>query len=1464
MELWLTVQTDGGTRTELAVDIAAETTVGELTSVLTTALGLDGTAISVGLPRLGAVLDPRDGVLATGLRYGDRVTMTARPLRTVQPRRGRTGVTRYTASVVGGPGTGTRVPLGDGEYSVGRAADADISIDDSALSRRHARIVVNRDTVTVSDNGSSNGTFIDARRLTEPIAVAPGTIVEIGHTLFEIDVFVPGRPDAPPNQSGFVRFNRPPRVASPPRGGALRLAAPPNTPSKSRLPLSSAIGPLLLGAPLVVLGSGAMRTIGIVSMLLSPLLAIMSFLEDRRSGRRDHRTAVAEWRAALADLDGTLDNAIKHEAVERRNQNPDAAELLERAATARPGLWERRPADADFLQVAVGWSDQRSYATVTIADGGDPALRAEADQVIAARQLVTNVPVAAQLRDLGTIGLAGSPSVVTSLHRWIAAQIVTLHSPREAAVVAIVAPEEVAEWHWLTWVPHLRGDTNPVDGVRFATTTDQAAELIGSLKNLVRVDDTVFGRTETTSSTPTIVLLVSRNAPVARNAVAELLAGTTGRRLVVVWQDDAVDALPGAATCIVAVHSEPPVADVTWTATGDRLASCLVDQLSLDAAETLAVDLAPIRDVTAGGARGQIPRTATLPDTVAVEFPLGDWLAQKWRVPSPELDAVVGASAAGPFTIDIRHDGPHALVGGTTGAGKSELLQTLISGLVINHPPTKVTFLLVDYKGGAAFKDAVLLPHTVGLVTDLDGHLVQRALVSLHAELRRREHLLRDHGVRDLIEMERRFPELAPPSLLLVVDEFATLAKELPEFVDGVVSVAQRGRSLGIHLVLATQRPAGAINDNIRANTNLRIALRMNDIADSNDVIDSPDAAALPRTLPGRAYVKTGQSELTEVQITYVGGHALDAGKNAHAAVSTSVVAIVGRDAPKPHASAADAPTDLQLLVAAANQAVDALGLSPQPAPWVPPLPTCAPLAMVIELADAADAGARGGVSAVIGIIDLPDQQRHAVHTIDLDEVGSIAVYGASGSGKTTVLRTLAASLAMRNPVADVQVYVIDAAGRSLEPLADLPHVGDVLAADAVDRVQRLIRTAEQEIQTRQRLFAEAGVSNLIEFRRRGDATLPHVVVLLDGYAAFAAIYERIDHGVWLDRLTALVADGRSAGIHLVITADRRATVPTSLASAMSDLIALRLSDDDHGSLGIDAAATKGVHFVPGRGFTAASRELQVAVVGDDGAGEAQLRALAQLASTLDHSSQPPRIGKLPDTVDRETLPHLAGRIVVGIGDRTLEPVSIDPLDGGFLVAGPNRSGRSNALHVLALDAAPLALGGLHLFAPRRSPLTELDLWTHVARGHAQCEEYAEELCDQLLDRSLDDELVAIFIDDAGELSDSDAEAPLEKLARRARDLNIWFCLGAEASQVRRSFGGPLAEVRRDRHGLLLRPDVDLDGDLLDTQVPRLAPTAWVLGRGVLVANSQSDLVQVAIVRPPSQNVIQSASPAAH
>lgn len=1449
MELWLAVGS-GGAEREVAIEAELSHDVGELTDALAAHLGVSADpTFTVHCARMSAWLPREQSLAASGLRSGDRLRL-GQPAQQSAPDPARDAVAML--SVVGGPATGQRVPLRAGASVVGRSRQCEVTVGDPTLSREHVRLVVGNDSVQVADAGSANGTFLDGKLIRGTVTVPLGTVIEAGHSLLRFDRVNRPMATARTDAGGSVPFNRPPRVVQPSPAKAHRLPAPPATLEKPRIPMVSSFAPLVLGLPLLiiglVLGQVLMIVMGAVAMIGSPLIALASRAEDRRSGRGRYNQQLAEHRKQLDDLSRAMAAALTNEIDQRRRLSPDAGDLIDRAMTLRPDLWERRPADPDFLHVALGWADQPSWSTFEIAAGGDAELRQHADAELRRWSVAKNVPVVVELSQIGHLGLCGEAEPVRGVARWIVAQLATLHSPRDLVLLGAVAKAERAEWGWLTWLPHVRGESSPLDRPHLGTGDADAAALFESVTALVRRRHQELGNRLSTARrpTPAVVLMISDQLRVPRAAVTSILEDGPAVAVHVLWLGSRADDLPGECGAVADVESRPPSFDLTLPSTGTRLVDAVLDRVSIAGARDIAMSLSAVKDVTAGGARGQIPRTVNLLDVLGLQHPTVELLSERWRAADFGVSAPLGIASGGVFTIDLRHDGPHALVGGTTGAGKSELLQSFVAALAASHPPNRVTFLLIDYKGGAAFKDAVALPHTVGFVTDLDGHLVSRALVSLNAELRRREHLLRDHGAKDLMEMERRVPAAAPPSLVLIVDEFASLAKELPEFVDGVVNIAQRGRSLGIHLLLATQRPAGAINDNVRANTNLRIALRMNDAMDSEDVIASKEAAALPRTIPGRAFVRTGQTELTEVQVAYVGGHTVTTDRSAlrrPVRVFDLEFGEVVRPASEVETSD-EAPTDLQELVALIGAASTHLGIPAQHPPWLPPLPAVVPLTSLPP----APAG-----TATIGLIDLPAEQDQQPWSWDLEEDGSLLVYGTSGSGKTTLLRTLAASLASSHQPDSLHMYVLDFASRGLGALESLNHVGSVVTADEVERVQRLIVMLEREASKRRQLFASAGATLLSEYERsRSDPSVPRVVVLLDGYSGFAVAFEKIDFGDWIERVNRLVAEGRPLGIHWAVTADRRNAVGTALASTVTARVVLRMADDDdYATLGLDNRIARQATLRPGRGFVGATVEMQTALVGDDPAGDAQLQAIERLAAQLRGThpqAQVPVVGSLPLVTARADLP--VGEPLVapfGVGQADLAPVAVDFADGNLLVAGPNRSGRSTALVALAhgLQRSTPDLR-MFLLAPRRTPLLELDGWERAARGAAACDDLVAELVELVEERSPDDAPILVVVDDGNELIDSPADDGLARLIRRGRDLAVVLAGAAETASALRSYSGWIPEIRKDRRALLLNPDPDIDGDLVAARLPRRSGGGLPPGRGYLVLDGRTELVQVA------------------
>src|SRR4051794_34384245 len=469
------------------------------------------------------------------------------------------------------------------------------------------------------------------------------------------------------------------------------------------------------------------------------------------------------------------------------------------------------------------------------------------------------------------------------------------------------------------------------------------------------------------------------------------------------------------------------------------------------------------------------------------------------------------------------------------------------------------------------------------------------------------------------------------------------------------------------------------------------------------------------------------------------------------------------------------------------------------------------------------------------------------------------------------MLRSIAASLAIAATPRELHIYGLDFASRGLQALEALPHCGSVIAGDDEERVVRLLNRLQRVMAQRRAAVApEGGVRLLTRPQRvmaqRGDAfaaggvagpaesrlrhptePVSRILVLLDGYPAFASAFERVSFGDALGAVHRIATDGRPLGIHVVATAERRAGGPGAPSRGGTRPVVLRLADeDDYPTLGVPRSAFAGAVLPPGRGFTREGLEIQVAAVGDDPANQPE--ALARLARRLAEAfprEYAPRIGALPVQVPRSRLPAPRAPLtaVLGIGNETLQPVAADLRDDHFLVAGPLRSGRTTALATI-VSSLRRGTPGLetHLLAPRRSILAGLGEWTSVAEG-LEAARTASDALGALLERPAGSPEALVVLDDGTELAEA---IGLEALVRRGRDTGVRVLAAVETHAAQRAFGGWLRELRNGRRGLLLAPDPEVDGDLLGARLPRREPVPPAPGRGYLAAAGVVELVQVA------------------
>jgi DNA segregation ATPase FtsK/SpoIIIE, S-DNA-T family len=1354
--------------------------------------------------------------------------------------------------VVAGPAAGAVLPLGAGAVVIGRAVTCDVVLDDEEVSRRHAEISMEtHGLLRVRDLGSTNGVAVDGEAVTSA-PLPPGALVTIGESQL---VLCPRRvdPAALDDSPGAGRrFDRPPRAAVAP-GQDLELVTPlaPVALARGRIPWVTVAVPLALGAVLFVTMRSSPQYL--LLMAMSPLMMIANLLSDRRGGRRGLRKAQREYRVAVASVDAARRNACAADERLRRAEAPDPAELLGRATLPSSRLWERRRSDTDALSLRLGVADLPARVRLRAAPGGGdrPAGDGPMGDTV---PLARSVPVVLSLDEVGVLGIVGADGQTSALARWLVGQAAILLAPSDLTVVVLTTAARCDGWEWLRWLPHAGSDEPAACKVLVGHDPSSWAARVAELSRLVAA------RSKTSSPRVLLVLDGARDLRQVPGLSALLADGpTAGVRVIC---RDAEERLLPQECATVATFEPGSSTRLRLRGRDGRLVTdVLADQVSLPWAETVSQALAGLEDGSAASAvSGGLPRMVRLLDLVGLPVPTADEVAAGWRRVGRSTAAVIGVGPDGPLSIDLARDGPHALVAGTTGAGKSELLQTLVASLALANRPDALTFVLVDYKGGAAFRDCARLPHTVGLVTDLDGRLTERALASLSAELRRRERVLAEHGVKDLETLlVKTSRDNAPPlpRLVIVIDEFATLVEELPEFVRGLVGIAQRGRSLGIHLVLATQRPGGVVSPDIRANTNLRICLRVTQTGESSDVVDAPDAGEIPAGLAGRGVIRTGAGALQAFQAARVGGVA-PVSSSPESPLRVAAIPLAALAEPEPPLVAADdddGATDLSLLVDAVCSAFDSLGLPAPRRPWLDALPA------LLVLNDVPS----GDCDLPLGLLDLPSRQQRLPYGLRLADPGHLMVVGAARSGRSTALQTLAGTVARDWSPDDLHLYGLDFGNHSLAPLVGLPHCGAVVGRDQPERLDRLLSRLSAEVERRHAVLAAGGYADLAEQRRLAAPAerLPWLLLLVDRWEAFVAVHQDVEMGRRVEELLRLLREGPSLGLKAVITADRSGLLGR-LPTVVQDKLVLRLADrGDYGLADIPAreapvSPPPGRGLVVGQGESRTFHEVQIALLTADPAGPAQLAALRSLVdgARLRRSGRPPRhrpirVDPLPPAVSvfdalslGATTAEAAGLwALIGVGGDQLRPIGVDlSADGpGFLVVGAPRSGRSTAL--ITMTESLLRSGrSVCLVAPRRSPLSSLA--DHP--GVTAC-----------LDATATDEQArravsstgastVVVVDDAEWLTDSPLGLVLEEQLRAEPGQGAYVLAAGNSEDLQNTYRGFTVGLRRSRCGLLLNPQSTLDGDLVGARLPRQLSPARHAGRALLAVRGDLTPVQVA------------------
>lgn len=1324
--------------------------------------------------------------------------------------------------------------------------------------------------------------------------------------------------------NGSLPFNRMPRIHEPLPNGEVKLPGPPSSGTPPRFSWFTLLMPLT-GVFLMITVYGSVRGDWrlVLPMAIMSGFSVTGSIAGRLMQHRHHKRHREEQEAAYAQVlqhkQTELDHLRREQQRIRTNVDPPPADLLARARTCDPRLWERRPSDADFLCLRLGSGDLPSSVPVSAPHPPMPDPRLAPAHALE-REYVTvpGVPTPADLRS-GPLGIAGPPEPRAEVARALLCHLVTHHAPHEVRIHAVCAPAAAGAWHWLKWLPHTGALDDPSAPPPLADDPHTTAALLKQLleelhRRQNRLHAAQFG--EPIPAWPWLVVFVEEYAAVREDPAIQLLLSPAGRELHVtgLFTVERVPHVPAGCSAVAEVQ---PDGRVMYSVAGAGGASfvCQPDRTPVPFAAELARHLAPLR-VEVPRPEDALPASVHLLDLMGIEDVRSYDAQGAWgrRRPGRTLRVPIGERRGNqPLVLDLTHTGhgPHGLIAGTTGSGKSELLQTLVVGLALTHHPHDVGFILVDFKGGGAFSGLVDLPHTQGFVTDLGGNLTGRALIALQAEMDRRKRLFNVAGVNDIDRYQRLYwqghTDRPLPRLVIIVDEFAELVSDYPDFIDGLIGIARVGRSLGLHLILATQSPAGVVKQQMWANAKFRICLRVESRQESMEMLRRPEAANLPRT-PGRGYFQVGNNDVFEIfQVARVAGNTAARSSGAHSSaegfvierlssLGRTTVLLDDRTRSRDGLGAAG-PTDLERAVERLAQVAQESGLAKLPSPWPDPLPAHVSLPALLaqtryggwdgqgwSFASPSPRNSRPWLGALLGLQDDPSHQRQVPLLLELDQQdGHLLLIGAPGSGKEMVVRTLVTSLARTHTPEELHFYLLEFGGQALHVLRALPHSGGLFTPLDDERVPRLFRRLLDELEERKQRCARSGVDRLRRLREvQPDEAPAAILLVITGFLEFRTLFA--DELLPLARL---VREGGSYGIHVVLLGDRAGDVPTSFASVIVRRIALRLADEsDYGMvLGSPLRPGKEQPFPPGRGWYGRPPLEFQAASPDQGQDErAQVAELQQLVERMGRAWQGARpkpvetlqsiiplsriLESIPPTL--EPSPRLG--VPLGLDALRLRPAYFDLVADGphFLVAGTPQGGKTTLLLTWALALAEHN-GPQHvqfvLVSGRRDSLRPLASLPHVLELCASPDDFVaggglvrlmNELTrrESLLDTpSITGEplssVVTIF-DDYDEFSTAlggnrEVQQGLERLVRRGRDVKFHLILTGPLPGLGVGYADPLVKhIKIGRSGFLLRV---LDAGEQNPLGVRARPSDIRLlppGRGYGVRNGIEELMQVA------------------
>ncbi|MDO5382315.1 MAG: type VII secretion protein EssC [Eubacteriales bacterium] len=1215
------------------------------------------------------------------------------------------------------------VVLNPCSLSIGRQ-NCNITYDNAYTSSYHATLSFDGKNWCIQDNQSTNGTYVNGFRVDNQVLYPGDVIFILGMKIIVGNSFIAvNDPDGKviindKSLMPYIKqenhdisecslpakqyFYRSPRFKRDVSNVKITIDSPPQSQVREDVPIAMVIGPSIT----MGLGSVSMAFFSIIntvstgrSIMNALPTVVMSFfmlvgmilwpiltrnLNEKKS-RKNEEKRQEKYRAYLSSVN---DDIVKECAKQADILNENGISLKEcenRILNGSPKLWERMISHDDFLNIKVGMGNLKADITVECQRKkftmDEDNLQDDMLALAGTPIILQSVPITISLKKDNIIGFVGSNyKEIQSYTKDSVIQIAALHSYDELKIVYVGDEFNSDEWEFMKWLPHCWDNEKQVRYV--IETISDFKEIIGILEKEYdeRVNQ-VGGASRVPVFVPYYLIIINSSKTAKKcELINKMLNATTNVGFSLLYVCNIRSELPKETSMVVELNDgkaklynkndlsgniiefdKNPTISTSYDVLAKKMLNTTLD---------LSKDLYTLPNMLDFLSMFNVGKIEQL-------NPFERW---KYNDPTLSLRAPVGVNTSGDiFMLDLheKFQGPHGLVAGMTGSGKSEFIITYILSMAVNYHPDEVAFILIDYKGGGlagAFEDpekGIKLPHLAGTITNLDGAAVKRSLISIQSELRRRQAVfnearkLSNEGTIDIYKYQKLYRQGVVkepvPHLFIISDEFAELKTQQPEFMEQLTSAARIGRSLGVHLILATQKPNGVVDDQIWSNSRFRVCLKVQDRADSNDMIKRPDAAEISNT--GRFYLQVGFNEYFDMgQSAWCGAPYVpeDTVKD-HVDDNIEIIDMIGHVlSSSPAKKVEKAKSTSKQVVAIVKYLSDIAkkeSISVRPL-WMKEIPKFIKIDDIREKYNV-EYPERFVLNPLIGELDDPFNQRQLEVRMPLSLEGNAAVYAASGGGKSSFITTMMYELILHHTAEELNAYIVDCGAETLKMFEKAPQVGDVILSSDTERVVNLFKMIKKEITYRKKLFSEYG-GDYESYCKRSDSKVPNILVVIHNYAGFAENYEYLE-----DTVAYCTRECTKYGIHFVITASAPNAIKFRILQNIKLLYPLQLNDNmDYVSI---LGSTHGMYpsSSRGRGLLKGDEiyEFQVAMVDKDDCIQDTVLSLCSRLRDEYKGHGAKKVPIMPKKVDMEFLSdtdYSLSKVPVGIDKSSLDIVYHD------------------------------------------------------------------------------------------------------------------------------------------------------------------------------------------------------------